>query len=225
MALQKSVSLKWREVTHTRVLEAYGLTETSPAVTINPMYSEEYNGSIGLPIPSTEISIRNEVGDEVPIGESGELCVKGPQVMVGYWQRPDETALVFTSDGFLKTGDIARVDEKGFVYLVDRKKDMIVVSGFNVYPNEVEQVISMLPGVLEVGVVGVDDNDSGERVKACIVKRDPDLTAETVIAHCRQHLTGYKIPKIVEFYSELPKTNVGKILRRALKKNEEEVSV
>ena len=174
--------------------------------------------------PSTEISIRNEVGVEVPIGESGELCVRGPQVMVGYWQRPDETALVFTPDGFLKTGDIARVDEKGFVYLVDRKKDMIVVSGFNVYPNEVEQVISMLPGVLEVGVVGVEDNDSGERVKACIVKRDPNLTAEDVIAHCRQHLTGYKIPKIVEFYSELPKTNVGKILRRALKKDEEEVS-
>lgn len=224
MALQKSVSLKWREMTHTRVLEAYGLTETSPAVTINPMYLEEYNGSIGLPLPSTDISIRNELGVEVPLGESGELCVKGPQVMAGYWQRPDETALVFTSDGFLKTGDIAQVDENGYVYLVDRKKDMIVVSGFNVYPNEVEQIIGMLPGVLEVGVVGVVDAESGERVKACVVKRDPELTAAQVIAHCREHLTGYKIPKIVEFYSELPKTNVGKILRRALKKDEEVVS-
>ncbi|WP_028388793.1 AMP-binding protein [Legionella fairfieldensis] len=221
MALQKNVSLKWREITKTRVLEAYGLTETSPAVTINPLYLETYNGSIGLPLPSTDVSIRNEDGVEVPVNETGELCVKGPQVMLGYWQRPDETAQVFYSDGFLKTGDIARIDEKGFVYLVDRKKDMIVVSGFNVYPNEVEQVISMHPGVLEVGVVGVMDNDSGERVKACIVKRNPDLTAEQVIAHCRVHLTAYKVPKIVEFYDELPKTNVGKILRRALKEDKE----
>ncbi len=217
MALQKTVALKWTELTKTRILEAYGLTETSPAVTINPLYLETYNGSIGLPIPSTDISIRDEKGYEVPLGEVGELCIKGPQVMPGYWQRPDETALVFTSDGFLMTGDIARVDEKGFVYLVDRKKDMILVSGFNVYPNEVEQVISMHPGVLEVGVIGVDDKDSGERVKACIVKRDPQLTAEQIIAYCREHLTAYKIPKIIEFYNELPKTNVGKILRRALK--------
>lgn len=218
MALQKSVSLKWREVTKSRVLEAYGLTETSPAVTINPMYIEEYNGSIGLPLPSTDISIRDGSDKELPIGEAGELCVKGPQVMKGYWQRPDETALVFTADGFLRTGDIATVDEKGFVYLVDRKKDMIVVSGFNVYPNEVEQVIGMHPGVLEVGVVGESSNNSGEKVKACIVKRDPNLTAEEIIAHCREHLTAYKVPKIVEFYDELPKTNVGKILRRALRK-------
>ncbi|MDI9818901.1 MULTISPECIES: AMP-binding protein [unclassified Legionella] len=222
MALQKSVALKWRERTGTRVLEAYGLTETSPAVTINPMYMEEYNGSIGLPLPSTDISIRDDDGHEVPTGTAGELCVKGPQVMAGYWQRPDETALVFTPDGFLKTGDIARVDEKGFVYLVDRKKDMIDVSGFNVYPNEVEQVISMHPSVLEVGVVGIVDEESGERVKACIVKRDPDLTAEEIISHCREHLTAYKIPKVVEFYTELPKTNVGKILRRALKEAPEE---
>ncbi|MFI4919422.1 MAG: AMP-binding protein [Legionellales bacterium] len=217
MALQKSVSLRWTEMTHTKILEAYGLTETSPAVTINPMYLTGYNGSIGLPLPSTDISIRNDDNEEVAIGESGELCIKGPQVMAGYWKRPDETALVFTSDGYLKTGDIGKMDEEGFVYLVDRKKDMIVVSGFNVYPNEVEQVIGMNPGVLEVGVVGVVDEESGERVKACIVKRDPSLTAEQVIAHCREHLTAYKIPKIVAFFDELPKTNVGKIMRRELR--------
>ncbi|RUQ88363.1 long-chain-fatty-acid--CoA ligase [Legionella septentrionalis] len=217
MALQKSVSLKWREKTKSRILEAYGLTETSPAVTINPMYLDEYNGSIGLPLPSTSISIRNDEGNELPLGEKGELCVKGPQVMSGYWQRPDETSLVFWPDGYLRTGDIATVDEKGFVYLVDRKKDMILVSGFNVYPNEVEQVISMQPGVLEVGVIGVQEEDASEKVKACIVKRDPNLTADEVISHCRQHLTAYKIPKVVEFYNELPKSNVGKILRRALR--------
>lgn len=220
MSLQKSVALKWKEKTQTRVLEAYGLTETSPAVTINPMYLDDYNGSIGLPLPSTDIAIRDDDGVDVKLGEAGELCVKGPQVMAGYWQRPDETALVFTSDGFLKTGDIARMDQQGYIYLVDRKKDMIDVSGFNVYPNEVEQVISMHPGVLEVGVVGVFDEEAGERVKACIVKRDPNLTSEEIIAYCREHLTAYKIPKIIEFYNELPKTNVGKVLRRALKTEE-----
>ena len=220
MALQKSVSLRWTEMTKSRVLEAYGLTETSPAVTINPMYLEGYNGSIGLPLPSTDISIRDDSGKEVAVGSSGELCVKGPQVMPGYWNRPDETKLVFTKDGYLKTGDIARMDEEGYIYLVDRKKDMIVVSGFNVYPNEVEQVIGMHPGVLEVGIVGVADQESGERVKACIVKKNPDLTTEDIIAHCREHLAAYKIPKIIEFFDELPKTNVGKILRRALKENE-----
>lgn len=220
MALQKSVALRWSEMTKTRVLEAYGLTETCPAVTINPMYLEGYNGSIGLPIPSTDISIRDDNDKELPIGTSGELCIKGPQVMPGYWNRPDETALVFTKDGYLKTGDIARMDEEGFIYLVDRKKDMIVVSGFNVYPNEVEQVIGIHPGVLEVGVVGVVDDESGERVKACIVKRDPNLTVEQIIAHCKEHLTAYKVPKIVEFFNELPKTNVGKIMRRALKDRE-----
>lgn len=217
MALQKSVSLKWEALTKSRILEAYGLTETSPAVTINPMYLEGYNGSIGLPLPSTDVSIRDDFGMEVPIGSTGELCVKGPQVTPGYWNRPDETALVFTKDGYLKTGDIARMDEEGYVYLVDRKKDMIVVSGFNVYPNEVEQVIAMHPGVSEVGVVGVMDEESGERVKACIVKKDPQLTSQQLISHCKDHLTAYKIPKIVEFFDELPKTNVGKILRRALK--------
>lgn len=216
MALQKAVALKWHDLTHTRILEAYGLTETSPAVTINPMYLEDYNGSIGLPVSSTDISIRDADNKELGFGERGELCVKGPQVMPGYWQRPDETALVFTADGYLKTGDIAQIDENGFIYLVDRKKDMIVVSGFNVYPNEIEQVISMHPGVLEVGVIGVVDNESGERVKAFIVKKDPSLTSEQIIDYCREHLTAYKIPKFIEFTNELPKTNVGKILRRAL---------
>lgn len=216
MALQKSVAIKWQERTHSPVLEAYGLTETCPAVTINPMNLKAYNGAIGLPISSTDISIRDNDGNELPIEETGELCVKGPQVMAGYWQRPEETAQVFWDDGFLRTGDIAKVDKDGFVYLVDRKKDMILVSGFNVYPNEVEQVISLLPAVLEVGVVGVLQEDGCERVKACIVKRDPSLTAEQVIAHSREHLTAYKVPKIVQFYDELPKTNVGKILRRAL---------
>jgi long-chain acyl-CoA synthetase len=217
MALQKNVAIKWREKTHSKVLEAYGLTETSPAVTINPMSLDNYNGSIGLPLPSTEISIRDNDGLEVPIGQKGELCVRGPQVMQGYWHRDDETALVFWPDNYLRTGDIAVIDPQGFVFLVDRKKDMILVSGFNVYPNEVEQVINMQPGVLEVGVIGIDDGESGEKVKACIVKKDPDITADDIITHCRQHLTAYKIPKIIEFYNELPKTNVGKIMRRALK--------
>lgn len=217
MALQKNVALKWREKTNSRVVEAYGLTETSPAVTINPMSQEDYTGSIGLPLPSTEISIRDNDGLEVPLGQKGELCIRGPQVMQGYWHKNEETALVFWPDKFLRTGDIAVVDTQGFVYLVDRKKDMILVSGFNVYPNEVEQVINMHPGVLEVGVIGVSDGESGEKVKACIVKRDLALTAEDIIRHCREHLTAYKVPKIIEFYSELPKTNVGKILRRALK--------
>lgn len=217
MALQKSVSLRWREATQSPILEAYGLTETSPAIAINPMYLKEYNGSIGLPLPSTEISIRDDAGHELAIGEKGELCVRGPQVMPGYWQHPEETALVFWPDGFLRTGDVVRIDENGFIYLLDRIKDMILVSGFNVYPNEIEQVIGQMSGVLEVGVIGVSEDNATEKVKACIVKRDPALTAEQVIAHARQHLTAYKVPKIVEFYTELPKTNVGKILRRALK--------
>lgn len=217
MALQQSIAYKWQDLTKSRVLEAYGLTETSPAATINPLNLANYNGSIGLPVPSTDISIRDDEGRELPIGEAGELCIKGPQVTLGYWQRDEETAAMFWPDQFLRTGDIAKVDNNGFIYLVDRMKDMILVSGFNVYPNEVEQVISMLPGVLEVGVVGINQDGSGEVVKACIVKRDPLLTAEAVITHTRKHLTAYKIPKIIEFYDELPKTSVGKILRRALK--------
>lgn len=217
MSLQRSVALKWQEKTQAPILEAYGLTECSPAVTINPLYLTVYNGSIGLPLPSTEISIRNDKEKEVALGEIGELCIKGPQVMKGYWNHPEETAAVFTTDHFLKTGDIARMDEKGFIYLIDRKKDLIIVSGFNVYPNEVEQVISMHPGVLEVGVIGVKNEKAQEVVKACIVKRDAQLKAEDILQHCKAHLTAYKIPKIIEFYEELPKTNVGKILRRGLK--------
>lgn len=217
MALQKSVAIQWQKVTKSPVLEAYGLTETSPAVTINPLCLREYNGSIGLPLPSTDVSIRNDEGQEVSLGERGELCVKGPQVTPGYWQHPEETAHIFSKDGYLHTGDIAIMDQEGFIYLVDRKKDMILISGFNVYPTEIEQIISMLPGVLEVGVLGIKDQNGVEHIKACIVKRDPALTAEEVIQHCRQHLTAYKVPKLIGFYNELPKTNVGKILRRALK--------
>ena len=217
MALQKSVSIRWHEVTRSPILEAYGLTETSPAVTINPMYLTEYNGSIGLPLPSTDISIRDPEGNALARGEQGELCIKGPQVMAGYWMHPEETALVFWPDGYLRTGDVVMMDEQGYLYLLDRIKDMILVSGFNVYPNDIEQVIGLMPGVLEVGVIGVRDALGGEKVKACIVKRDPNLTTDDVLAHARQHLTAYKVPKIIEFYTELPKTNVGKILRRALK--------
>lgn len=216
MALQKSVAEAWFSRTNTHILEAYGLTETSPAVTINPLDLNDYNGSIGLPLPSTEISIRDDEGHELTQGEAGELCIKGPQVMPGYWQRADESSIVFWPDGFLRTGDIAQVDQEGFVYLVDRKKDMILVSGFNVYPNEVEQIISLMPGVLEVGVVGIHEA-SGEVVKACIVKSDPELTKEDVITHCREHLAAYKIPKCIKFYDTLPKSNIGKILRRSLK--------
>lgn len=217
MALQKTTSLNWRKATNAPILEAYGLTETSPAVTINPLSLKEYNGSIGLPIPSTEISIRDPKGYEVSIGEIGELCVYGPQVMPGYWHRPDESSLVFWSDGFLRTGDGAKIDEFGYVYLVDRIKDLIIMSGFNVYPNEVEQVIGQMPEVLEVAIIGVSTKEGVEEVKACIVKREPHLTKEDVIAYCRQHLTAYKIPKLVEFYNDLPKSNVGKVLKRALR--------
>lgn len=216
-ALHKSVAERWRAVTGKPVLEAYGLTETCPAVTINPLYLNEFNGSIGLPLPSTEISVRDEDGREVGINEPGELCVRGPQVMAGYWQNPEETAHVMTKDGFLKTGDIVRVDAKGFVYIVDRKKDMIIVSGFNVYPNEVEQVLSLHPGVLEVGVIGVPGENGSERVKAFVVKRDPALNKASLIEFGRTHLTAYKVPKEIEFCLDLPKTNIGKILRRALK--------
>lgn len=217
MAVQKAVAEKWAQVTRKPLVEAYGLTETSPAVTINPLDLREYNGSIGLPLPSTEISIRDDHGLEVAQGQPGELCVRGPQVMQGYFKRPEETAQVFSPDGFLRTGDVAVMDERGFLRLVDRKKDMILVSGFNVYPNEVEDVVAMHPGVLEVAAVGVPDERSGEAVKIFVVRKDPALTAEALIAHCRDNLTGYKVPHRVEFRTELPKTNVGKILRRALK--------
>jgi long-chain acyl-CoA synthetase len=217
MAVQQVVAEKWKKVTGVPLVEAYGLTETSPAVTINPLDLAEFNHSIGLPVSSTEISIRDDAGHEVPLGQRGELCVRGPQVTPGYWQRPEETARIFTHDGFLRTGDIATVDEQGFVRLVDRKKDMILVSGFNVYPNEVEDVVAGHPGVLEVAAIGVPDERSGEAVKVFVVRKDPDLTAEALIAFCRENLTGYKVPHHVEFRDELPKSNVGKILRRELR--------
>lgn len=217
MAVQKAVAERWKQATGKTLIEAYGLTETSPAVTINPLDLVEFNGSIGLPVPSTEVTIRDDAGRDQASGQAGELCVRGPQVMAGYWRRPEETAKVMMTDNFLRTGDIAVIDEKGFVRIVDRKKDMILVSGFNVYPNEVEDVVAMHPGVLEVAAVGVPDERTGEAVKVFIVKRDPALTAEAVIAHCRENLTAYKVPHQVEFRADLPKTNVGKILRRALK--------
>lgn len=217
MAVQQTVALRWKAVTGKALLEAYGLTETSPGVTINPLNLKDYNGSIGLPLPSTDVTIRDDDGNDVPIGEAGELLVKGPQVMRAYWKNSDETKKVFTQDGWLKTGDIAIMDDKGFLKLVDRKKDMILVSGFNVYPNEVEDVIAGIPGVLEVAVVAVPDEHSTEAVKAFIVKKNPNLTADDVLVYCHKLLTGYKIPKYIEFRQELPKTNVGKILRRALR--------
>ena len=217
MAVQRAVAERWKQATGCTLVEAYGLTETSPAACINPMDLAEYNGAIGLPVPSTDACLKDEEGRLVPVGEVGELCIKGPQVMRGYWHRPEETANVIDGDGWLHTGDMARMDEKGFFYIVDRKKDMILVSGFNVYPNEVEDVIALMPGVLEVAAVGVPDEKSGEAVKVVIVRKDPSLTAEQVKAHARENLTGYKHPRYVEFRTELPKTNVGKILRRELR--------
>ena len=217
MAVQQAVAERWKKVTGVALVEAYGLTETSPAVTLNPLDLKEFNHAIGLPISSTDISIRDDDGVEQPVGQRGELCVRGPQVMRGYWNRPEETARVFTSDGYLRTGDIAVIDAAGFITLVDRKKDMILVSGFNVYPNEVEDVVASHPGVLEVAAVGVPDERSGEAVKVFVVRKDPALTAEALIAHCRKELTGYKVPHHVEFRDELPKSNVGKILRRELR--------
>ncbi|HRP22584.1 long-chain-fatty-acid--CoA ligase [Thauera sp.] len=217
MAVQQAVAEKWKRVTGVSLIEAYGLTETSPAVAINPLDLQAFNHSIGLPVPSTEVSIRDDDGNEQPIGQRGELCVRGPQVTPGYWNRPEETARMFTADGFLRTGDIAVINDKGFITLVDRKKDMILVSGFNVYPNEVEDVVASHPGVLEVAAIGVPDERSGEAVKVFVVRKDPALTAEALIAHCRESLTAYKVPHHVEFRDELPKSNVGKILRRELR--------
>jgi long-chain acyl-CoA synthetase len=217
MAVQPSVAEHWKQVTGNVLTQAWGLTETSPAACINPFGSHDFNGSIGLPIPSTEISIRDDDGNELPLGQVGEICVRGPQVMRGYWNRPDETAKVMLPDGSLRTGDIGRMDEDGFVYIEDRKKDMILVSGFNVYPNEVESVIATHPGVLEVAAVAQPDERSGETVALFIVKKDPSLTEQQVIDHARTQLTGYKVPRHVYFRNELPKTNVGKILRRELR--------
>jgi long-chain acyl-CoA synthetase len=217
MAVQRAVAERWKQVTGVTLVEAYGLTETSPACCMNPLDLPDYNGSIGLPIPSTDCCLKDEEGRMVPPGEVGELCARGPQVMAGYWNRPEETAKVIDADGWLHTGDMARMDERGFFFIVDRKKDMILVSGFNVYPNEIEDVVAMMPAVLEVAAVGVPDDKSGEAVKVVIVRKDPALTAEQVKAFCRENLTGYKLPKVVEFRDELPKSNVGKILRRELR--------
>ena len=216
-SVQRPVAERWQTITKTPLLEGYGLTECSPTVTVNPLDLTEFSGSIGLPLPSTDVSIRDAEGRELPVGATGELCVKGPQVMLGYWNRPEETAAVMTQDGFLRTGDVAVMDDKGFLKIVDRLKDMILVSGFNVYPNEIEEVVMMHPGVLEVAAVSRPDADSGEAVKIYVVKKTPDLTADMLIRHCRDNLTAYKIPRQVEFLDDLPKSNVGKILRRELR--------
>jgi len=216
-AVQRAVAERWQAITGVPLCEGYGLTECSPTVTCNPLHLKAYSGSIGLPMPSTDVSIRDEDGREVAPGEAGELCVRGPQVMKGYWNRPEETARVMTPDGFLRTGDVAAMDAEGFIRIVDRKKDLILVSGFNVYPNEVEQVVALHPQVLEAAAVGVPDETTGEAVKLYVVKKDPALTAAALIAHCRKSLAGYKVPKRVEFLDELPKSNVGKVLRRELR--------
>ncbi|AXF09214.1 long-chain fatty acid--CoA ligase [Paraburkholderia sp. SIMBA_055] len=217
MAVQEAVAKRWFEHTKTPIIEGYGLSETSPCVTCNPVTVTEYSGTIGLPLPSTEVSIRDDDGNEVPLGQPGEICIRGPQVMAGYWNRPEETAKVMTPDGFFKSGDVGFMNDRGFVKIVDRKKDMILVSGFNVYPNEIEDVVAKLPGVFEVAAVGVPDQHSGEAVKLFVVKKDDALTDADIFAYCKQQLTGYKRPKIVEFRTELPKSNVGKILRRELR--------
>jgi long-chain acyl-CoA synthetase len=217
MAVQRAVAEKWLKITGVPIIEGYGLSETSPVATCNPIQASEYNGTIGLPFPNTEIAILDDAGQPVPLGQPGEIAIRGPQVMAGYWQRPDETAKVMTPDGFFKSGDIGVMDERGYTRIVDRKKDMIIVSGFNVYPNEVEAVIAMHPGVVECAAVGVPDEKSGEAVKVYVVRKDPALTDAELMAFCKEHLTGYKKPKFIEFRSELPKSNVGKILRRELR--------
>ena len=219
-AVQRAVAERWKERTGVPLIEAYGLTETAPAACINPLDAREFSGSIGLPISSTEVSIRDDAGKELPLGEVGEICIRGPQVMRGYWNRPDETAKVLSAERWLRTGDMGYMDQSGYVKLVDRKKDMIIVSGFNVYPNEVEEVVASCPGVLEVGAIGVPDARSGEAIKVFVVKQDPTLSAKDLIEHCRKHLTAYKVPKHVEFRDQLPKTPIGKILRRVLKDEE-----
>ena len=217
MAVQRAVAERWHKTTGCILIEGYGMTESSPVATDNPMTALEYSGSIGLPVSSTELSIQDDDGKLLPQGENGEICIRGPQVMKGYWQRPEDTAKTITADGWLRTGDIGNMDTRGFFFIVDRKKDMILVSGFNVYPNEIEDVVALHPGVLEVAAVGVPDEKSGEAVKLVVVKKDPNLTAEDLRAHCKQYLTGYKLPKVIEFRTSLPKTNVGKILRRELR--------
>jgi len=217
MAVQRAVAERFFKLTGCPIIEGYGLSETSPALTCNRADNTEYTGTIGLPVPSTEVSIRDDDGKEVPLGQPGEICARGPQVMAGYWQRPEETANVMTADGFFKTGDIGVMDAGGQVKIVDRKKDMVLVSGFNVYPNEVEDVVASHPGVLECAVVGVPDNASGEAVVLFVARKDPALTEQALMKFCAEQLTGYKRPKRIIFQQELPKTNVGKVLRRELR--------
>jgi long-chain acyl-CoA synthetase len=217
MAVQEAVARKWLAITGCPIVEGYGLSETSAGVTCNPTDSEAYTGTIGLPLPNVEIKLLDDQGEEVPLGQAGEIAIRGPQVMQGYWQRPDETALVMTRDGFFKSGDIGEMDARGYIKIVDRKKDMIIVSGFKIFPNEIEAVVASHPGVLECAVVGVPDTGSGEAVMLFVVRKDPSLTKEALADYCKQQLTGYKRPKFIEFRDELPKTNVGKILRRELR--------
>tara|TARA_B100001741_G_scaffold60150_1_gene47230 strand:- start:853 stop:2517 length:1665 start_codon:yes stop_codon:yes gene_type:complete len=219
MAVQNAVSKNWEKITGQPILQAYGLTETSPAAIINPINFEEFTGSIGLPISSTEVMICDDDGTQLPIGDLGEICIKGPQVMNGYWEKPDETKKVLSSDGWLKTGDMGRMDQDGFIYIEDRKKDMILVSGFNVYPNEIEGVVAEMDDVLEVAAIGKESPDSGEIVKLFVVKKNPELSDNEIYEHCKKNLTAYKVPKEIEYRDELPKTNVGKILRRALRES------
>ena len=222
MAVQRAVAKRWHEVFGVPLIEAYGLTETSPMACANRLDIAEYTGTIGLPVSSTDVSIQDDAGTELAPGEAGEICIRGPQVMQGYWNRPDETANVFSGDGWLRTGDIGIMDQNGYVKLVDRKKDMIVVSGFKVFPNEVEDVVAMHPGVLEVAAISAVDDHSDLAVKIVVVKKDPALTADELIEHCRNNLTAYKVPKYVVFRAQpLPKSNIGKVLRRVVKEQED----
>lgn len=216
-AIQRAVADKWKKLTGTSITEAYGLTETSPGVSYSPLHQAEWSGTVGLPFPSTNVALRDDDNGDVRQGEAGEICVKGPQVMIGYWQKPVETAAAFTPDGYFKTGDVAIMDDKGYLRIVDRKKDMILVSGFNVYPNEIEAAVALHPGVIECACIGVPDEKSGEAVKLFVVRRDTTLTAEELNRHCKQYLTGYKVPKHYEFRDALPKSPIGKILRKELR--------
>jgi long-chain acyl-CoA synthetase len=217
MAVQEAVSKRWKQVTGRHIIQGYGLTETSPSAIVVPIDTEEFDGSTGLPISSTQVRICDDDGNDVPRGQSGEICIKGPQVMEGYWQKPEETAQVMLPGGWFRSGDIGRMDERGYVFIEDRKKDMILVSGFNVYPNEIESVVVSMDGVLEAAAIGKPDEKSGEVVKLFVVRSDPSVTEKDIMAFCRENLTGYKVPREIEFRAELPKTNVGKILRRALR--------
>jgi long-chain acyl-CoA synthetase len=217
MAASEGTAKQWLQVTGCAMIEGWGMSETCAIGTNNPVTNKEFTGTIGLPLPSIEIAIKDDDGASLPLGESGEICIKGPQVMTGYYQQPEENKKAFTSDGFMRTGDIGIMDERGYTKIIDRKKDMIIVSGFNVFPNELENVISLCPGVIECAAVGIADDKQGEAIKVFVVKNDPTLTEDDVSAYCKQHLTGYKRPKYIEFRDDLPKTNVGKILRRELR--------